>query len=99
MAPLPGVMAATVSLLLKKNLPQTVVAVGELTFLNAGFMNSTSPTCDVEALWTPAAAVAQEGAQAVVKYDDLVLGLARWGPQGNLRNDVPTQWRCPDLVL
>eukprot|EP00913_Durusdinium_trenchii_P017624 g16564.t1 len=53
---------------------------------------------DVEPLWTSAAAVAEEGSQAVVKYDDLVLGLGRWGSSG-LRNDLPPQWRCPDLVL
>lgn len=51
----------------------------------------------MEPLWTAAAAVAEEGAQAVVKYDDLVLGLGRWGRR--LRNDVPPRWRCPDLVL
>lgn len=28
----------------------------------------------------------------------LTRGLARWGAP-RLRNDVPTQWRCPDLVL
>jgi hypothetical protein len=28
----------------------------------------------------------------------LTWGLARWGAP-RLRNDVPTQWRCPDLVL
>ena len=28
----------------------------------------------------------------------LTRGLARWGTP-RLRNDVPTQWRCPDLVL
>jgi len=54
---------------------------------------------DVEPLWTPAAAVAEAGAQAVVKYDDLVLGLGRWGLSRGLRNDVPTQWRCRDLAL
>ncbi|CAE7351946.1 rsmF [Symbiodinium natans] len=53
---------------------------------------------DVEPLWTKASAVAVENTQAVVKYNDLVLGLARW-KGAMLRNDVPTQWRCPNIAL
>lgn len=53
----------------------------------------------VEPNWTPAVALAAEGGQAVARHGDFVLGLGRWGPDGQLKNDSPRHYRCENIVL
>jgi len=53
---------------------------------------------DVEPDWCEASALARDGAQAVARCGDHLLGIGRWRG-AVLRNDTPRHWRCPDIAL